>query len=77
MTTDIHNLDLELQEFYTKNKDGKGSGFAMRAIQQYSNNYTRLQIEKDRERVKANIKTDLLNPEIACQVVDNTPIQLD
>jgi uncharacterized membrane protein YqiK len=33
----LTQLDAELREFYTKNKEGKGSGYGMRAIRQYVN----------------------------------------
>lgn len=79
MRAEMHSLDLELQEFYTKNKDGKGSGYAMRAIQQYANNYARLQIEKHNDRIKEQIERDgichIISGNIS-DVIRDTPIEL-
>jgi len=33
----LTQLDAELREYYTKNKEGKGGGYGMRAIRQYVN----------------------------------------
>ena len=47
-------------------------------IQEYADDYARIQIEKDREGIKANINfnDDGLKQAIE-KVIDNTPINLD
>jgi len=47
-------------------------------IQEYADDYARIQIEKDRERIKANINFNDDGIKQAMEkVIDNTPINLD